>query len=145
MLPTFGEQMSVDFIHCHRAQLSGAQLSRGPTGLSSKIGFVLHFYSVFENEQLKVKVFQIQYSDFVHFYLKNRKLKIFEQCNEAQTPFKNVLYFLTKMKFPGNISKYQTNRINKKHFRLQTTDHFAQKVQFIFEHCSKGAGGLNQC
>ena len=51
MLPTFGEQMSVDFIHCPRAQLSGgpngplfqggqlgpgaqlsgAQLSRGPT------------------------------------------------------------------------------------------------------------------
>ena len=55
--------------------------------LSSKIGFALRFYSVFENEQLKVKVFQIQYSDFVHFYLKNRKLKIFEQCNEARTPF----------------------------------------------------------
>ena len=27
MLPTFGEQMSVDFIHCHMAQLSGAQQS----------------------------------------------------------------------------------------------------------------------
>ena len=40
MLPTFGEHMSVEFIHCSRAELSGAQLStfsgrtigpRGPT------------------------------------------------------------------------------------------------------------------
>ena len=40
MLPTFGEDMSVEFIHCSRAELSGAQLSapkkwtvgpRGPT------------------------------------------------------------------------------------------------------------------
>ena len=27
MLPTFGEHMSVEFIHCSRAELSGAQLS----------------------------------------------------------------------------------------------------------------------
>ena len=51
MLPTFGEQMSVDFVHFPRAQLSGAQLSapkkwtvgprgstiRGPTERPEKV------------------------------------------------------------------------------------------------------------
>ena len=47
-------------------------------GLSAKIGFVLRFYSVFENGQWKVKVFQMSYSDLINFIWK-KKIKSFEQ------------------------------------------------------------------
>ena len=43
--------------------------------LSAKIGFVLRLYSVFENGQWKVKVFQIQYSNLINFIWNKKNQK----------------------------------------------------------------------
>ena len=86
--------------------------------LSCRIGSLLRFYSVFENGQWKVKVFQMQYSILINsiWNIENEK----DSNNDARTPyvattsppppsqyFRKVTDFLTKMKFRRAVAKFQ--------------------------------------